>query len=122
MDIAGKYGMIMPGEDSTKAVRAVFVVDPKGTIRVIIYYPQSLGRNFEELLRVVKALQTADHFGVATPADWRPGDPVILSPPGSSSDAQKRMEGHADGVECEDWFFCTKVLSADEVESAIRVR
>jgi len=65
MSVATKYGMIMPGEDSTKAVRAVFVVDPKGIIRTIVYYPLSLGRNFDELLRVVKGLQTADAFDVA---------------------------------------------------------
>jgi peroxiredoxin (alkyl hydroperoxide reductase subunit C) len=121
MDIARKYGMIMPGEDSTKAVRAVFVVDPKGTIRAIIYYPLILGRNFEELLRVVKALQTTDHFGVATPADWRPGEPVILPTPGSSGAAKERMDEPTDGVTCADWFLCTRELSADDVESAIRV-
>jgi len=121
MNVAMKYGMIMPGEASTKAVRAVFVIDPKGTIRVVIYYPLSLGRNFGELLRVVKALQTADHFGVATPADWQPGERVILAAPSSSSAAEARMEGSADGIECTDWFLCTKELSADEVESAIRV-
>ena len=74
MEIAGKYGMIQPGESNTKAVRAVFVIDPKGIIRTIIYYPLSLGRNFDELYRVVIALQTADEFSVATPADWIPGD------------------------------------------------
>ena len=121
MEVAQKYGMIMPGEDSTKAVRAVFVVDPKGLVRAIIYYPLSLGRNFDELLRVVKALQTADHFDVATPADWRPGEPVIVPPAGSCGSAKQRMDGHVEGIECEDWFFCTKQLSADEVESAIRV-
>ncbi|MCU0264458.1 MAG: peroxiredoxin [Candidatus Nanopelagicales bacterium] len=84
MNVARAYGMIMPGEDSTKAVRAVFVIDPKGVIRTIIYYPLSLGRNFDELIRVVTALQTADAFSVATPADWRPGDPVIVPPAGSS--------------------------------------
>ena len=120
MEIARKYGMIMPGEDSTKAVRAVFVIDPTGTIRAIIYYPLSLGRNFDELLRVVQALQTADHFAVATPADWRPGDRVIVPPAGSCGTAKERMEGHVDGVECEDWFFCTKEIPAQEVESAIR--
>ncbi len=121
MNVAKKYGMIMPGEDSTKAVRAVFVVDPEGTIRVVIYYPLSLGRNFSELLRVVKALQTADHFGVATPADWEPGEPVILPAPSSSTAADERVEASTDGIECTDWFLCTKKLSADEVESAIRV-
>lgn len=120
MEVARKYGMIMPGEDSTKAVRAVFVVDPAGMIRTIIYYPLSLGRNFDELLRVIQALQTADHFSVATPADWRPGDRVIVPPPGSCGTAKERMDGGVDGVECEDWFFCTKELSAQEVESAIR--
>lgn len=121
MEIAQKYGMIMPGEDSTKAVRAVFVIDPTGVIRAIIYYPLSLGRNFDELLRVVKALQTADHFAVATPADWRPGEPVIMPPAGSCGAATERIEGHVEGVECDDWFFCTKQISADEVEAAIRV-
>lgn len=120
MEVARKYGMIMPGEDSTKAVRAVFVIDPTGTIRAIVYYPLSLGRNFDELLRVIKALQTADHFSVATPADWRPGDRVIVPPAGSCGTAKDRMEGHEDGVECEDWFFCTKEIPAGEVESAIR--
>ncbi len=122
MNVSRKYGMIMPGEDSTKAVRAVFVIDPIGTIRVVIYYPLSLGRNFGELLRVVKALQTADHFGVATPADWQPGERVILPAPSSASAAEERMEGSANGIECTDWFLCTKELSADEVESAIRVK
>jgi len=121
MDVAKRYGMIMPGEDSTKAVRAVFVIDPKGTIRAIIYYPLSLGRNFDELLRVIKGLQTADHFGVATPADWRPGEPVILPAPGSSGAAQERMDQPSENAECEDWFFCTKELTVDEVESAIRI-
>lgn len=122
MRIAQMYGMIMPGEDSTKAVRAVFVIDPEGKIRAIIYYPLSLGRNFDELLRVIKALQTADHFSVATPADWRPGEPVIVPPAGSCGTAQERMDGHAEGVKCEDWFFCTKEISANEIETAIRVR
>ncbi len=120
MEVAKKYGMIMPGEDTTKAVRAVFVVDPQGIIRTIIYYPLSLGRNFDELLRVIKALQTADHFEIATPADWRPGEPVIVPPAGSCGTAKERMDGDVEGVECVDWFFCTKQISEDAVESAIR--
>ena len=120
MEVATKYGMIMPGEDSTKAVRAVFVIDPRGVVRTIVYYPLSLGRNFDELLRVVKALQTADAFEVATPADWRPGDRVIVPPAGSCGTAKERMEGAEEGVECVDWFFCTKDIPAAEVEAAIR--
>ncbi|QRZ09775.1 peroxiredoxin [Mycolicibacterium austroafricanum] len=122
MEVARKYGMIMPGEDTTKAVRAVFVIDPEGVVRTIIYYPLSTGRNFDELLRVVKALQTADAFDIATPADWRPGDAVIVPPAGSCGTAQSRMSGEAEGVECQDWFFCTKELPADEVEARIRRR
>lgn len=122
MEIAKKYGMIMPGEDSTKAVRAVFVIDPIGVIRTIIYYPLSLGRNFDELRRVVIALQTADAFGVATPADWRPGEPVIVPPPGSCGTAKERMEDEEAGVNCIDWFFCTKEISADQINEAILVK
>ena len=113
MDVAKKYGMIQPNEDSTKAVRAVFFVDPKGIIRAIIYYPLSLGRNFDELYRALIAMQTSDEFGVATPADWRPGDDVIVSPAGSCGKAQERMESK--DMECKDWFFCTKKLDKDEV-------
>ncbi len=115
MEVAKKYGMMMPGESNTKAVRAVFIIDPKGTIRTIIYYPLSLGRNFDELYRAVVALQAADAFGVATPADWRPGDDVIISPAGSCGTAQDRMEGKEEGLECKDWFFCTKKISKEEV-------
>jgi len=118
MEVAKKYGMIQPGEDTTKAVRAVFFIDPKGMIRTIIYYPLSLGRNFDELHRVLLALKTADEFGVATPADWRPGDDVIVPPAGSCGTAQERMEGK-DEMHCYDWFFCTKKLDKDTVMDAI---
>ncbi|MEP9395026.1 peroxiredoxin [Gordonia sp. VNK1] len=121
MEVATKYGMIMPGEDSTKAVRAVFVIDPAGVVRALLYYPLSLGRNFDELLRMVKALQTADHFEVATPADWRPGDKVIVPTAGSCGTAKDRVTGN-DGMECQDWFFCTKEIPAHDVEAAIRAK
>jgi len=114
MEIAKKYGMIQPNEDTTKAVRAVFFVDPKGIIRTIIYYPLSLGRNFDELYRVLIALQTADAFDVATPADWRPGDDVIIGPAGSCGTAKDRMDGKED-MNCKDWYFCSKPLDKDEV-------
>jgi len=119
MEVAKKYGMIQPGESSTKAVRAVFVIDPKGMIRTIIYYPLSLGRNFDELYRVILALQTADAFSVATPADWRPGDDVIVPPAGSCGIAKDRMDGKED-MKCHDWFFCTKKIDKEKVLSTIK--
>lgn len=118
MNVAKKYGMIQPGEDTTKAVRAVFFIDPKGIIRAIIYYPLSLGRNFDEIYRALIAMQTADEFGVATPADWRPGDDVIVSPAGSCGVAKDRMDGKED-MKCQDWFFCTKKLDKDKVLKAV---
>ena len=89
MEVAKKYGMIQPGESNTKAVRAVFFIDPVGKIRAVIYYPLSLGRNFEELKRVIIALQTADNFSIATPADWQPGDDVIIPTAGSCGVAKE---------------------------------
>ena len=115
MNVAKKYGMIQPNEDTTKAVRAVFFVDPEGVIRAIVYYPLSLGRNFDELYRALIAMQTADAFDCATPADWRPGDDVIVPPAGSCGTAADRMEGKEAGVECVDWFFCTKKVSEEAV-------
>lgn len=115
MEVAKKYGMMMPGESNTKAVRAVFFVDPKGIIRAIIYYPLSLGRNFDELYRALIAMQTADAFSIATPADWTPGDDVIISPAGSCGTAKDRMDGKEEGLECKDWFFCTKKLDKETV-------
>jgi len=115
MEVAGKYGMIQPGESNTKAVRAVFFIDPKGIIRAIIYYPLALGRNFDELKRALVALQTADKFQVAMPADWRPGDDVIVPPAGSCGTAKDRMEKKDPDVTCYDWFFCTKKLPKDKI-------
>lgn len=109
--------MIQPNESSTKAVRAVFFIDPKGIIRAIIYYPLSLGRNFNELKRVLIGLQTADKFAVALPADWQPGEDVIVPPPNSCGVAKDRMAGKEDkSVYCKDWFFCMKPLPKEELE------
>jgi peroxiredoxin (alkyl hydroperoxide reductase subunit C) len=119
MQVAKKYGMIQPSESNTKAVRAVFFIDTKGTIRAIIYYPLSLGRNFDELYRVLIALQTADKFNIATPADWQPGDDVIVPPAGSCGSAKDRMEGRENHMHCYDWFFCTRELDKKEVFDSI---
>jgi peroxiredoxin (alkyl hydroperoxide reductase subunit C) len=115
MKVARKYGMIQPGESTTKAVRAVFFIDPKGIIKAIIYYPGNLGRNFDEIFRVIVALQTSEKYGVAMPADWRPGDDVIVPPAGSCGAAKERMENKGDGLTCQDWFFCTKKLPVDKI-------
>ncbi len=122
MEVAKKYGMIQPGESNTKAVRAVFFIDPVGIIRAMIYYPLSLGRNFDELKRVIIALQAADKFSVAMPADWHPGDAVIVPPAGSCGVAKERMESKEEGIKCYDWFFCTKELAKEKVMEAITLK
>jgi peroxiredoxin (alkyl hydroperoxide reductase subunit C) len=106
MEIANKYGMMQPGQSNTQAVRAVFVIDPSAKIRTILYYPLSTGRNFDEIKRIVIALQKADIDGVATPADWRPGDDVIVPTAGSCGTAKERMETQTDDQYCLDWFMC----------------
>lgn len=108
MDISKAYGMIQPGQSSTQAVRAVFVVDPEGIIRTILYYPISTGRNFDEIKRIILALQKADADSVATPADWRPGDDVIIPTAGSCGVAKERMETKDENQYCLDWFMCFK--------------
>ena len=105
MEVANKYGMIQPGQSNTQAVRAVFVIDPEAKIRLILYYP---GRNFDEIKRVIQALQKADAENVATPADWRPGDDVIVPTAGSCGTAKERMENSSDDQYCLDWFMCFK--------------
>ena len=119
MHVAKLYGMVQPGESETQAVRAVFFIDPKGIIRTILYYPLSLGRNFDEIKRVLMGLQTADNFGVALPADWRPGDDVIVPTAGSCGVAKERMDNKTGELTCYDWFFCTRKLSKEEVESKL---
>ena len=108
MEVAQKYGMIMPNESSTEASRAVFVIDDKQIIRAIIYYPLSTGRNMNEMVRLVKALQTADEHSVATPADWHPGDKVIVPPAKTQEGAEERMNNK--DYECVDFYFCKKDL------------
>lgn len=113
MEIAKKYGMLQPSASDTKAVRAVFFIDPNSKIRALIYYPLSNGRNFQEIKRLLIAMQTADANKVATPADWQPGEEVIVPPPGSCGVAKERMEQKEKDVKCFDWFFCFKKLSKE---------
>jgi peroxiredoxin 2/4 len=116
MDVAKKYGMIQPSASDTHAVRAVFLIDPKSKIRALLYYPLSNGRNFDEIMRLLIALQTSDTHKVATPADWRPGDPVIVPPPGSCGDAKKRVETPAADSVVKDWFMTFKKLPIEKVK------
>lgn len=108
MEVANKYGMIQPGASNTQAVRAVFIIDPDAKIRTILYYPLSTGRNFDEIKRIIIALQTTDRENCATPADWRPGDDVIIPAAGSCGTAKERMENKVEGEYCLDWFLCFK--------------
>jgi peroxiredoxin (alkyl hydroperoxide reductase subunit C) len=108
MKVAQLYGMVHPASSDTAAVRAVFFIDAKRTLRAMIYYPMNVGRNFDEVVRVIDALQTADKHGVACPADWRPGDKVIVPAPATTQDAEKRMM--AKEYEVTDWYFSKRAL------------
>ena len=120
MEVAKKYGMLQPTASDTKAVRAVFFIDPIGKVRAMLYYPLSNGRNFEEIKRLLIAMQTADAFKVATPANWQPGQDVIVPPAGSCGTAKDRMEkGKQEGLDCKDWFMCFKKLPKEEVEKGL---
>ena len=110
MDVAHKFGMVQPGASSTQAVRAVYYIDPKGIVRALIYYPLSNGRNFDEIKRLLLAMQTSDKYKVATPADWRPGDRVIIPPPATTAIADERVAQAGTDYECLDWFLCLKKL------------
>jgi peroxiredoxin (alkyl hydroperoxide reductase subunit C) len=106
MKVANAYGMVHPGEAVTAASRCVFVIDDKQIVRAMIYYPLSAGRNMDEILRLIDSLQTTDKHSVATPANWRPGEKVIVPPAGTTKLAEERMNDKS--LECTDWFFCKK--------------
>jgi peroxiredoxin 2/4 len=107
MKVAKKYGMIQPSMGETAAVRAVFFIDPEGILRAMIYYPPSTGRNFSEILRVLDSLQLVDREAVATPADWKPGESVIVPPPRTQEAAERRA---GEGYECDAWYLCRRTL------------
>ncbi|HHV80703.1 MAG TPA: peroxiredoxin [bacterium] len=107
MKVATLYGMVHPKASSTQAVRAVFIIDDKGILRAMIYYPQSNGRNIQEIIRLVDALQTTDKYGVSTPANWTPGEKVVVPPPKSQADMEKRL---TEDYECVDWYLCFKKI------------
>ncbi|MGM0443429.1 MAG: peroxiredoxin [Fibrobacterota bacterium] len=107
--VALKLGMLHPGK-GTNTVRAVFIVDPESKVRLVLYYPQEIGRNLDEVVRSVKALQTSEKHGVAIPADWPNndliGDRVIIPPPGDIADIEERKKKYDNY----DWWFCHKEL------------
>lgn len=89
--VSNLYDMLHPGEGDTSTVRSVFIIDPANKVRLTLTYPKSVGRNFDEIVRVVDALQLTDRATVATPADWQPGDRVVVAPTVSTADAQERF-------------------------------
>jgi peroxiredoxin 2/4 len=107
MRIAKLYGMLQPGESETAAVRAVFFIDPTGKIRLIMYYPLNVGRNMEEIKRVLLALQTSDEHKVAMPLNWKPGDKVIVPAPKTLAGLEERKNSQLEMV---DWYLTKKSL------------
>ncbi|AGG07057.1 MULTISPECIES: peroxiredoxin [Dehalococcoides] len=106
-EVSSAYGMLHPGQSKTETVRCVFILDPGQKIRLIMYYPMNVGRNMQEILRVIDALQTADEYKVALPANWYPGDKVVVPSPSTQEMAEERM---GQGYECVDWYLCKKQL------------
>jgi peroxiredoxin 2/4 len=107
MKVAKLYGMLHPGQSSTATIRTVFFIDEKGFMRAMLYYPLSNGRYIPEIIRLLKALQVVDKHGVATPANWQPGDRVIVPAPKTTEDMERRMK---EGYDCKDWYLCFKDL------------
>ena len=107
--VAQKFGLIHPAASETATVRAVFLIDPQQKVRALIYYPMSCGRNIDEVLRALDALQTADANACATPANWQVGEKVIIPPPQTLEDAEKRV--NTPGIEVTDWYFSKRDLN-----------
>lgn len=106
MTVAKAYGMIHPESNGTNAVRAVFVIDDKGIVRAMVYYPLNAGRNIDEILRLVDALQTSDREGVSMPANWKPGDQVVLGAPRTTDALAQRLADNS--VDLTDWYLAKK--------------
>ena len=108
MKVSKLYGMLQPNESETAAVRAVFFIDPEKKIRLIMYYPLNVGRNMDEILRALTALQTSDKFKVAMPLDWKKGDKVIVPPPKTLDEMQDRLDD--DSLEKVDFYLTKKYI------------
>lgn len=108
MKVAKLYGMLQPNESETSAVRAVFFIDPERKIRLIMYYPLNVGRNMDEILRALVALQTSDKYEVAMPLDWKQGDKVIVPPPKTLEEMEARIQDES--LEKTDFYLVKKSL------------
>lgn len=108
MHVSKLYGMLQPNESETAAVRAVFFIDPKKKIRLIMYYPLNVGRNMDEILRALEALQTSDQYKVAMPLDWKKGDKVIVPPPKTLAEMEDRINDKS--IEMIDFYLAKKEL------------
>lgn len=106
MKVSRLYGMLQPNESETAAVRAVFFIDPAKKIRLVMYYPLNVGRNMDEILRALEALQTSDKYKVAMPLDWKKGDKVIVGPPKTLDELNDRLND--DSLEKVDWYLAKK--------------
>lgn len=110
-DISRMFGMVHPNASSTYTIRAVFIIDPNDVVRTILYYPETIGRNMKEIKRALIALQTADKYAVSTPADWEPGDDVIVRAPQTKEQQEAFEKAKEKGeIYCLDWYFCFKKL------------
>jgi peroxiredoxin (alkyl hydroperoxide reductase subunit C) len=106
MDVARLYGLIHERASTTSTVRAVFFIDPEGVVRALIYYPASTGRNIEEIIRVLDSLIYADSFMIATPANWKAGEDVIVPQPSTLQAAKDRVNDK--NLNVKDWFLAIK--------------
>ncbi|TFU17639.1 peroxiredoxin [Thermus tengchongensis] len=108
MKVSKLYGMIHPAASETAAVRAVFIIDPNGILRGMLYYPLTTGRNIDEILRFIRALQFTDRTGLNTPADWQPGDPAIVKPPATLDEVKADEARQAEYTEYKRWYLRLK--------------
>lgn len=115
MEIAKKYGMLHHNASDGKTVRAVFIIDPQSIIRTILYYPLTTGRNFDEIKRILIALQTTDKFHVATPADWQPGDDIVMPAPSTTMDMNNRINNKDKKLNVKAWYLAFKELSKTDI-------
>jgi peroxiredoxin (alkyl hydroperoxide reductase subunit C) len=109
--VSQAYGLVHEVANDTATVRAVFAIDPKGLVRALMYYPAQLGRNVAELVRMFQGLQTADANGVSCPANWKPGQQVIVPAPATLADAAKRTNGGGAGLNIATWYLAKKDLA-----------